>query len=92
MISTTREIVTSILRASLRGVTNRAQTPREITRVPMRNSAPAEALPFPEELDPMRLVDDPDADLDLRADLAHALHVAVVRMSARASEIVDLAR
>ncbi|HWB79828.1 MAG TPA: hypothetical protein VG755_32915 [Nannocystaceae bacterium] len=37
----------------------------------------------------MRLVDDPDADLDLRADLAHARCVTVVRLSARASDIVD---
>lgn len=55
----------------------------------MRNTSHAEALPLPEEREPVRLADDPDADLDLRADLAHALRVTVVRLSARASDLVD---
>ena len=58
----------------------------------MRTSSHAEALLFPEEREPLRLVDDPDADADLRADLALALRVTVVRLSAHASDPVDPAR
>ena len=58
----------------------------------MRNSAHAEALLSPEAQEPIRLVADPDADLALRTDLVHALRVMVVRMSERASDIVEPAR
>lgn len=55
----------------------------------MRNTSTAEVLLSPEDRDPVRLAADPDADLALRTDLVHALRVIVVRLSARASEVVD---